>query len=485
MSTASEHGRTVLAAIIPDGGDLLEKALRHLAPEHFVDPVCRNLWVMLERYHGATGKVLRRPALDDLLASTRADAGKIALHLEVYDLLAAQQADDADFTWSLNQVRDLAADRATGEALTQAMEILTRGAQDERGNELKGHTDARTHLLGQFSRIDRELAMQEAPEGDIRVEGDEFLAAYATGEAALRQGRAPGINFGIPMLDAKLNGLQPGELCLVVAYTNDGKTHLCVQLAHHAAVMQGRNVVFFTTETVRDTVRRRIVTRHSMMEHFGITGGLNSRDIKNHSLTSDQKDQLQTVVRDLSANPAYGKLWIAQVPWGATVGLLESRLARLQRMFPVDLVIMDSLYLLEPERKRGSMREELTGILKDSARLGTTFNDGFGVPIVSPWQVSRAARQEAERTGGYHSSALSETAEASNSAHIIVSLLAPMDNDNRTTTLKMQVMKNRDGEKANPFDVPVDYATSAFALGQRATAPAMEDVFGAGLLGAL
>lgn len=485
MSSASEHGRTVLAAIIPDRGDLLEKALRHLAPEHFLDPICRNLWIMLERYYGATGKVLRRPALDDLLAQTRADPGKIALHLETYDLLAAGVADEADFTWSLTQVRELAADRATGEALTQAMEILTRGAQDERGETVRGHADARQHLLGRFAVIDRELAMQEAPEGDVRTEGDDFLAAYASGETAKRQGRSPGIDFGIPMLDAKLNGLQPGELVLGVGYTNEGKTHLAVQLAWNAAVVQGRNVVFLTTETVRDTVRRRLVTRHSMLEHFNIAGGLNSSDIKNYSLTPDQKDHLQTVVRDLTSNPAYGKLWVAQVPRGATIGFLESRLARLQRMFPVDLVIMDSLYLLEPERRRGSMREELTGILKDAARLGTTFNDGYGVPVFSPWQVSRTARQEAERTGGYHSSALSETAEASNSAHIIISLLAPMDNDARTCTLKMQIMKARDGEKANPFDVPVDYATSAFALGQRATAAGTHDVFGAGLLGVL
>lgn len=485
MSTAGEHGRIVLAAIIPDRLDLLDKALRHLAPEHFVDPVCRNLWLMLERYYGATGKVLRRPVLDDLLAQTRADAGKIALHLETYDLLAGAQADDADFTWSLTQVRDLAADRATGEVLTQAMEILTRGAQDEHGDPLRGHADARQHLLARFAQIDRDLAMQEAPEGDIRTEGDDFLAAYATGETALRQGRAPGVNFGITALDAKLNGIQPGELVLAVGYTGDGKTHLCVQLAHHAAVAQGRNVVFLTTETVRETVRRRLVTRHSMVEHFGIAGGLNSRDIKNFSLTPDQKDQLQSVVRDLTSNPAYGKLWLAQVPRGATIGHVESRLARIQRMFPVDLVIIDSLYLLHPERRRATYREELTGILKDAAQLGTTFNDGYGVPVVSPWQVSRSARQEAERSGGYNSSALSETAEASNSAHIIVSLLAPMDNDARSATLKMQVMKNRDGEKANPFDVPVDYATSCFGAGRLGGTPAMDDVFGAGLLGGL
>lgn len=476
MPTATEHCKTLLAAIIPNRRDLLDRALRHLSPDHFPDRILANIYTMLERYSEVTGAIMTRAALGDLLAATRADAGKIALYEETYDLLAASDADEAAFRWSLEQIRELAAERATGEALTQAMEILTRGAESDRGEHLLGHSAARTHVLQRFAEIDRDLSMQEAPEGDIGVEGDDILAEYAEREAARKAGRILGVEFGIPGLDGKTGGLSRGDLGLVVGYTSEGKTHLGVQLAWHASVKQGLNVVFLTTETIRTTVRRRFIARHSTLEHFEIPNGLNSRDIKDNTLNAEQKQQLAAVVADFSRNPAYGKRWVSQVPRSATISYVESKLIRLQRMFPIDLVILDALYLLRPDRRRNTDREELSNILKESKQLATTFNDGAGVPLISPWQVSRAARQEAERTGYYTSQALSETAEASNSADLIVSLLAPLDNDQRVATLKMQVMKHRDGERLNSVDVSVDYAVSRFTA---PTAPSnsMDDMF--------
>ena len=194
----------------------------------------------------------------------------MALYQETYDLLAVTVADEAAFKWSLDQIRELAAERSTGEALTQAMEILTRGLPDDRGEVRRGHTEARSHLLGRLAEIDTGLSMQDAPEGDMRAEGEEMLGDYAGRKAARASGRSPGINFGIAALDEKLNGLQNGELALLVAYTSEGKTSLVVQLAHHAAVEQGRNVVILTTETLRPQVRRRLIARHSCVDRFGV-----------------------------------------------------------------------------------------------------------------------------------------------------------------------------------------------------------------------
>lgn len=477
MTSAFEHGQTILAAIIPDRRDLLDKTLRHLVPEHFVDPVHRNLFLLLERYFERTGAVLTRSALGDLLASARADSGKFLNYVETFELLAAKPVDDSEFTWSLHQIRELAADRATGVALTEAMEILTRGQTNEQGEVIRGHAEARAAVLHRFAEIDRSLAMQEAPEGDMRTEADDILADYALRKSLRLSNQSAGINFGIPPLDDKIGGINPAELVLAAAYTNEGKTSLMVQLAWHAAVVQGRNVVVLTTETIRSQVRRRVIARHSCVEHFGLKRGLNSRQIKDGSLTPEQEKVLAAVVHDFETNPGYGTVYIVQVPRGATVGYVESKLVRIQRQFPIDLAIMDYLALLRPERRRNSEREELGGMLKEAKQVCTTFNDGAGIPIVSPWQVNRTARAEAERLGGYTSAGLAETAEASNSADLIISLLAPLDNDSRIANLKMQVLKNRDGEKASSIDVLVDYATSHFsvAAGRDAQGQAFDD----------
>lgn len=468
MTTASDHGRTLLAAIIPDRRDLLDKALRHLNPDHFPDSVLRNLFVMMTRYADVTGAVLTRAALSDLLNAARADVGKRALYEETYDYLATTAVDESAFKWSLEQIRELAAERATGDALTQAMEILTRGATGDRGEMLRGHAEARSHLLQQFALIDRDLSMLDSPEGDMRIEGPDMLADYAARRAARLSGRSPGIDFGIPDLDERINGLQNGELVLLVGYTSEGKTSLAVQLGWNAAVRQGRNVVILTTETLRPQVRRRLLSRHSCMDHFGIQNGINSRDLKNGTLSVEQERQIQAVVSDFTNNPSYGRCWIAQIPRGATMGYIESKLLRVARLFHIDLVIMDYLALLQPDRRRRDLREELSDVLKSSKQLATTINDGTGIPFVSPWQVSRSARQLAEKTGFYSPDALSETAEASNSADVIISLLAPLDNDQRYADLRMQVMKNRDGERSNSVETRVDYATSRFMVRSRA-----------------
>ncbi len=472
MTTAQEHGEKLLAAIIPDRRDLRDKALRHLTVEHFTDSMHKALYTMLERYAEATGLVLTREAIADLLR--HADAGKVASYQELHSLLATMDSSEADFRWSMEQLRELAAERETRSALVEAMEILTTGKDDEKGRAQKGHADARTQVMQRFAQIDHQLAMQEAPEGDMRGAGEEIFNDYLTAEAARRNGRGLGIRFGIPPLDQKVSGVHKGELVLLAGYTSEGKTSCMVQLAWSAAVEQGKNVVILTTETAHTQVRRRIISRHSCLEGFGIEGGLNSRDIRDGTLPAHHRDKLREVVDDFDRNSGYGHCYIVQVPRGATIGYCESKLLRIQRMFPIDLVEMDYLALLKPDRRRQSDREELSGTLKEAKQLATTFNDGVGVPFISPWQVSRAARQEAERVGGYTLSATSETSEASNSPDLVMSLLAPLDNTNRVCTLTMQGLKVRDGEKVGHVKVQVDYATSYF------TAPGdtSGDVFG-------
>src|SRR4051812_44236805 len=124
MATATEHCRNVLAAIIPGRRDLLERAQRHLTTNHFPDRALATLFTILERYADITGGfIATREAIADNLQRFRVDAGTIAAYVETYDLLHSMQVDEAGFLWSLDQVRDLAADRATKEALNESMEI--------------------------------------------------------------------------------------------------------------------------------------------------------------------------------------------------------------------------------------------------------------------------------------------------------------------------------------------------------------------------
>lgn len=473
-SSSTDHARNILAAIIPDRHELLDRALRDVTVEQILDPQLSTLFKLLEYYNDkVSGAVLTRAALTDMLGRNGTDAGTVAALQETYDELAQLTVDEPAFLWSIEQLRELAALRSTRETLTLGMEVLTKGAYD--GDEhVRGHAAARAYVLTRFADIDRDLSMQDAPEGDMRDEGKDILAEYRKQKQLRAEGKGTGIQFGVQALDERVGGLHNGELVLLVGFTSDGKTGMACQLAWSSAVEQGKNVLFLTTETIRSQVRRRLISRHSCLPHFGIPDGLNSRDIKEGTLTEQQEQKLVEVVDDFDRNGSYGRLYIAQVPRAASMGYIESKALRVRRSMPVDLVIMDYLALLKSERKRVTDREELSGILKAAKQFSTTFNDGAGVPFVSPWQVSRTARAEAEKLGYYTLNALSETAETSNSADTIISLLAPLDNESRRCKVKSQVMKHRDGEKANSIELMVDYATSAFTGAyQRSYAPDM------------
>jgi replicative DNA helicase len=463
VPTASEHAERVLSAIIPDRVELLENALQKLTYEVFTETVHLNLFKLLERYRDVANGVLSRSALEDMLTTGNTDPGKAELYLETYDLFRDTDVDDTDFYWSIEQLKELAADRATKEVIADAMEIVTRGKDIGRGQVLHGNEDARDYALERFSSIERELTLTIAPEGDMRKERLDILADYAQRKHRRETGTQEGIKFGITELDNVTGGLQRGDFALAAAYTSDGKTTLMVQLAWHAAVKQGKNVVFFTTETVQSVVRRKIVSRHSMEPQFGMPEGINTRDFKAGTLTDVQELRLQEVTLDLEQNPGYGKIYIVQVPREASVLTIEHKLMRLQRQFHIDLVIVDYLAQFRAATGIDGYRERLTDILKEAKRMAVTFNHGEGVPLISPWQINRQSYEMAQVSGHYSKQSLAETSEAERSPDLIISLMGEeIDNTDRVRIVKGQILKNRDGETSNSLRITVDYATSTF-----------------------
>lgn len=465
MATESEHANVIFSGILPHRKDLLEKALLRLGVEHFPESIHKNLFKLLRRYYEVNGAVLTESALGDL--TRKMDFGKRELFNESYKAFENTKVTDADFLWSVDQLRERVIEKSTLEVMNKAVEVLTKGIVDETtGENLQGAEAAKNFLVEGLGSIDRTLLLSESPEGDMREEEADILKEYEENKASRLDGTSRGIEFGIANLDEKLGGMQNGELILAAGYSSDGKSSLSVQAAWSASVEQGKNVVFLTTETLRPQIRRKILARHSKLPIFNMPEGLNTRDLKRGTLTERQEEMLKVVAKDLSNNPDYGKLYIAQVPRGSSISEIEQTLYRLQREFHIDFVVMDYLALLVSDRRRQTTREELASILREAKQVATTFDGGRGIPLLSPWQVSRLARENAEKIGAYSSASLSETAEATNSADIIVSILAPTDNTSRYAETTMQVLKARDAETANDLLVEVDYATSCFTAKQ-------------------
>jgi len=264
----------------------------------------------------------------------------------------------------------------------------------------------------------------------------------------------------------------PDRLYVTDSFILTHNSQLVTQIAWHAAVHQGKNVFFATSETLRAQVRRRMVARHSRLERFGLEHGLNARGIKQGSLTETEEQALGAVLDDLDTNPAYGRMEVAQIPSGGTLSYVAARMARAQQQWNIDLVVIDYLALLKNERNRTSEREEFNEIIRSAKTLAASFDAGRGVPVISPWQMKQAKYEDALRTGEYTLASLSDTSEAEKSADQIVTLLGLPDTPEMR---RVKFLKVRDGDLPPSFDLAVDYR-NAYIGSRRAGTSAADDV---------
>lgn len=461
---AFEHGNMILGAILPNRVDLMERAVLRVQLEYFQDRYQKLLWQFLVEYYERTSLIAPISVLDDQIRKHSVpDGHATALHT-LWETCAEMSVVDAEMDWSIDQLIDIQASTRTAQVFAKAVEIYRSGLTQPNGERLQGHAAAREYVLTELDAIEAATDPQSTPEGLLQDDAVTFMGAYLAGKQGRLLNGPPGIQFGIPNLDFHLGGLIPGELVLLLGYTSDGKTGMAVQVSWSAAVEQGKNVAFFTSETVREQINRRLLARHSKLPMFGLPDGLNSAALRKYELLEPvEEDALRAVLDDLSTNPNYGRLYVAQVPRGATLSQIEQKMYRLQSKMHIDLVVIDYLGILRATIPRGVYREDATDILKDAKQLATTFNHGRGVTLLSPWQVTRTAREQAERLGAYTLASLADTSEASKTPDTIVSLLGPMDNDNRYVELTVQILKRRDGETVNGLMVHADRATSFFS----------------------
>lgn len=461
----------VLAGILndPDGLDHLLHAVTRLTDDHF-SGMHKALWRAVTSYYEISGGVLGPKYLSDLLSKDgTSDPAQILLFKQTFADLYGTSVTDHEFRYAVSVLRDRYAAQLAGEAITTSFEILQRGAEIQTPQglvEVRGHQAALDYVTAAAADIQRGYVMEVAPEGPAFAEGDQILADIEAAQSATQ-----GVQTGIGAVDDVFNGYVPGELGIVAAFTNAGKTQMCAQTAWHASVMQGRNVFFATSETVREAIRLRVFARHSRLpqfkpkDHVGEWRGLNAENLKNGDLTPGQFDALKAVIADLKTNSSYGSLYIAQVPRAATLTYVETRMKRVHTQWQaqgedgIGLAVVDYLGLLKPERRRTSEREEMNEILKDAKTFAVGFDNGHGVPLLSPWQMSREAHNNALNTGHYTLGSLSDTSEAEKSPDTIVSLFREPGS---TDTLTWQFLKMRSGHIPEPVTVKVDFRNAYF-----------------------
>jgi hypothetical protein len=186
------------------------------------------------------------------------------------------------------------------------------------------------------------------------------------------------------------------------------------------------------------------------------------RSIKEGSLNTDEEKLLYLTSEDFSVNPDYGKLYVLQVPKSETVPALRERLTYLRSQHSIDLLVLDYASLMSGTRKRAGRQDEIIEVIEALKSLALTFNEGEGLAVLSANQISRQAKEEADRLGHYGINFASETSAIEKNADLLGWILR---NEELVAThnAKIGIPKYRDGDVIMEFTVAERFSSCLLA----------------------
>ncbi len=186
------------------------------------------------------------------------------------------------------------------------------------------------------------------------------------------QGKIAGVPTGYYDLDRMLTGFHPKDYCVIGARPAMGKTAFAISIANYAASVRKKNVVFFSLEMPAEQICLRLLSLQSGVSMQSIRMGRVEEE--GWVAIGDSMNQLaesSLIVDDSSA---------------LTPAQMRSRLKRIMLKKPVDLVIVDYLGLMAPDKNTENRQQDVSQI---SGKLRQIAKD-LSVPIIVLSQLSRA-----------------------------------------------------------------------------------------------
>jgi DnaB helicase-like protein len=340
----------------------------------------------------------------------------------------------AAFRADLDHYRDTITGDTLGELLQQTSTVLTHGwtpsvSGRQLPKTLKGASDAVAYLETGLTLLQARFHSGDI-EGSVRLNASEVWDRYAEAKQAAQAGTAAkGVFSGYKEIDDIHDGLLPGDLALVVGFTSHYKSTLCYNWAYHAAVDYGKTVAIIPLEMSAKTLLNMLAVMHCYHPQYeAIYGGaINVRydHVRRGTLDVLQEQIFREALNDLQTNAAYGHILYKEPQQTTTVGSIKRWAEQQDRKHPLHLLLVDYLGLVNPSSGDNSLRESAVAnaTLREAKQLCTSFANGRGVSMLSPWQASREGYKEAITQGGqYTLRALSWANEAERSADFVYSV---------------------------------------------------------------
>lgn len=379
---------------------LIADCSEELRSDHWPEPECGRLY----REIVSAATVGRTPhTLDSLiewvLSRATSDGERELLGGVIAETVNFAGTTRNDFGASINALRMAHRRRILLSALHESALRVESGRDEEAESCLVTALDALQNTTGAAPCVRAADAVDDA------------LARYDRAKAGEKPVAIP---TGFKKIDAVTGGIEPTHVWILGAAPSQGKTANAREVAY-SALMCGFSVLYVTLEMEAHEILRGFHVRHANAYQHGEP--IPVRAVTDGTLSPNQEDQYRHAVGDFAQ-----KALTVWAPDGATIEDVQRRVAAMQMVRPVDLLIVDYLQLLQPSERRRDMREHLVHLLRATKRMARKMK----LRVLGLWQMRREAAVAAEERGHYLMQDLAETAEAERTADVIMwSLYTP------------------------------------------------------------
>ncbi len=195
------------------------------------------------------------------------------------------------------------------------------------------------------------------------------------------KGQLLGVPSGYYDLDDMTGGFQNSEMVVLAARPSMGKTAFALNVARNAA-LKGKKVVIFSIEMPATQLGERLLT---------ISSKIDGKKLKQGSLEPEDWGKLAVAVEEGSNSSVY-----IDDTSSATLSHIKNLCRKKKATEGLDLIIIDYLQLLNPEKESKSRTEDTTVISKGTKQLAREID----CPVIILSQLTRGTEGRTDHRPG-------------------------------------------------------------------------------------
>jgi len=183
----------------------------------------------------------------------------------------------------------------------------------------------------------------------------------------------PGLKTGFATLDKLSGGMKGGELIVVMAGPGEGKSTFLLNVGYHNQIFANKNIFYVSIENPKVQLERRYDSLHS---------GLPYSRLRDGTLNEEEEQIYKKALNNIVTNKSVFYIFDQPI---CSPQMIAAKLAELETKYKFDLIIVDYLGLLRPDKTSSSIWQDVGNIALGLREIARVYN----VPVLTATQTRR------------------------------------------------------------------------------------------------